>query len=175
MSNISCEDMGRVILQDISARSVARCESKASAALQATARLHFEQLHHRLVSMDETEWAISVYSYKQDATNDKRRKRSTLELDTGFLFGRFDEPGHATWESDAVTLKRLSDVLPITDETAAATLGVTLKAFSSLGCPSWDTIKTWNEILGKKVMHQFVFMCSWLQQLRVGRGPMGGV
>ena len=51
-------------------------------------------------------------------------------------------------EPDGVPIGRLSDVLPITDETAAGTLGFTMKALRSLGCPTWEELQQWNLILG---------------------------
>ena len=144
MSNISCDDMGRVILQDIAPRSVSRCESKTAAALQACSRTHFQQLLHHICEMERNEWLLSFYGYKQDATNDKRYKRSTLELSTGYLLGTTGQDCDVSWESDGVCMKRLSDVLPSVDETAPGTLGFTLKALESLGCPSWDAIKQWS-------------------------------
>lgn len=146
MSNISCDDIGRVILQDIAPRSVSRCEIKAGAALQAVSRAHFLHMEHDVTSsLDAGHFTQCFYSYRQDSTNTKR-KRSVLELESAYLAGvalrPTDQP--ISWASDAVTIKQLSDTLQIQDETAAGILGFTIKALASLGCPNWDKIRLWN-------------------------------
>lgn len=149
MSNISCDSIGKVILQDIASRSVARCECKAGAALMASTKIHFERMLHEYLEMDTFDsqsWMISFFSYRQDATNE-RRKRSTLELHSGYVMSSSSAMPHS-WAEDGVSTRRLSDVLPITDETAAGTLGFTMKALRSLGCPTWDELQQWNLILG---------------------------
>lgn len=42
MSNISQADLGKVILEDLSAKTVSRSEMKCGASLVASARHHFE-------------------------------------------------------------------------------------------------------------------------------------
>jgi hypothetical protein len=150
MSNISTESIGKVILQDVSYRSVSRCESKAGAALMATSKAHFEQVQHEISTIEAGSWMLCFNSYRQDATNE-RRKRSTLELHSGFITPSdrraSTRKDTTTWDQDGFSLTRLSDVLPISDETAAGTVGFTAKALKSLGCPTWDVIQKWNETL----------------------------
>ncbi len=137
-SNISSDDLGRVIMEDISRKSVTRSESKAGAALLATSRMHFEQMREELSNLTETSTAVCVYAYRQDATND-RKKRCTLELDSSYSI--FDPKVSVKFMGGFTSseIRRLSDVLPISDETAAGTMGFTVRALQSLGCPTWET------------------------------------
>lgn len=163
MSNISCDSIGKVILQDISSRSVARAECKSGAALLASSVTFFQQLHHEIVEMQSSSWLVAFYSYRQDATNE-RRKRSTLELHTGYVTPSEYSPGLASWDEDGASMTRLSDVLPISDETAQGTLGFTIKALKSLGCPCWNDVQEWNNtgILRRRLWNKFLFYCDFM-------------
>lgn len=135
---------------DLSGRSVGRAESKTGGALMASAKMHFEFMREEIVSMatknKKAGWGICMHSYRQDATNDKR-KRSTLELESSYLVATSEElkKDSVSWGQHGLHLRRLSDVLCIEDETAAGTLGFTKKALASLGCPTWDDIKRMNQ------------------------------
>ena len=133
-------------MQDVSGSTTSRAESKAGAALLATAKLHFEDMVRGLSDMNQNEVGICMYAYRQDATNGQK-KRSTLELDSGYVACAEDNDGTVSWARDSQRLKRLSDVLCIKDETASGTLGFTFKALASLGCPTWQDIATQNETL----------------------------
>ncbi|CAE7445881.1 unnamed protein product, partial [Symbiodinium microadriaticum] len=160
MSNIATDDLGRVILTDISRTSVSRSESKAAASLQMTSRMFFESIdellrqpaHGSSERSDESPGprgptGFAFYSYRQDATH-HRIKKSTLELETGIIIDHQEYNHRTPFMDTARTLRQLSDVLNITDETSAGTLAFTRKALASLGCPFMDTIQEWNKSLG---------------------------
>ena len=160
MSNIATDDLGRVILTDISRTSVSRSESKAAASLQMTSRMFFESIdellrqpaHASSERSDESPGprgptGFAFYSYRQDATH-HRIKKSTLELETGIIIDHQEYNHRTPFMDTARTLRQLSDVLNITDESSAGTLAFTRKALASLGCPFVDTIQEWNKSLG---------------------------
>ncbi|CAE7303869.1 unnamed protein product [Symbiodinium sp. KB8] len=159
MSNIATDDLGRVILTDISRTSVSRSESKAAASLQMTSRMFFESIdellrqpaHGSSERSDESPGprgptGFAFYSYRQDATH-HRIKKSTLELETGIIIDHQEYNHRTPFMDTARTLRQLSDVLNITDETSAGTLAFTRKALASLGCPFMDTIQDVPNIL----------------------------
>ena len=157
MSNIATDDLGRVILTDISRTSVSRSESKAAASLQMTSRMFFESIDELLRQPPGGSTEMSVdgpgptgfafYSYRQDAAH-HRIKKSTLELETGIIINHHEYNHHTPFMENARTLRQLSDVLNIMDESSAGTLAFTRKALASLGCPFVDKIQEWNKSLG---------------------------
>ena len=155
-SNIACDDMGRVILEDISARSVSRSEVKAGASLQASCKMHFEQMKEDISEMDPTCSAMCFYGYRQDATNDKK-KRSTLELDSSYVIFETNGPPPSLKDS-SVKLHRLSDVLPITDETAGGTVGSLWVA--RLGMHAWKSCQrnSFESVLFSRFLFVFDFL-----------------
>ena len=138
LSNISCQDFGRVILTDISSRTVARCEMKVGASLIASARLFYNQMAQAL-HLPPCEahgaWSLCVHAYRQDASNG-HKKICAMELETMYIANVHPETTSLQW-SDFKCLKRLADLLIIEDESGPGSVDVTLRGFKSLGCPSW--------------------------------------
>ena len=146
MSNISADDLGRVILTDISRNSVCRAESKSAASLLMTSRMFFETIEEEIRHTPGLE-GLCFLSYRQDATH-HRLKKSTLELEVGFLALQEQPEPRVPFMQIAKSLRQLSDVLNVEDETGSGTLAFTAKALSSLGCPFVDTFLEWNKCPG---------------------------
>lgn len=141
MSNVSCEDFGRVLTTDISASTVTRSEMRAAAGLVASANLFYQQMLTELKSMDKDSWTIVLHSYRQDATNG-HRKLCALELESCFMIAANEQefPGSASCDHFC-HIKRLADLVQIENETGPGCVSATLNAFRSLGCPSWRDIR----------------------------------
>ena len=136
LSNIACQDFGRVILTDISSRTVARCEMKVGASLIASARLFYTQMIEALrLPSCEGAWSLCVHAYRQDASNG-HKKICAMELETLYTENVHPEAVTLQW-SDFKRLKRLADLIVIEDETGPGSVDVTLRGLKSLGCPSW--------------------------------------
>ena len=58
MSNISQKDLGKVILEDISAQTVSRCEMRCGASLIASSRNYFDLMKTRV--LDERNIGFSL-------------------------------------------------------------------------------------------------------------------
>ena len=123
---------------DISASTVARSEMKAGAGLVASAQLFYQQMLADLKGIAETSWAIVLHAYRQDATNG-HRKLCALELESCYMIAAGSE-NSISW-SHFHHIKRLADLVQISDETGAGCVGATLAAMGSLGCPSWRDIR----------------------------------
>jgi len=141
LSNISCHDLGFVILDDASHQTVARQEIKAGAAFIANARLFFSRMQHDLFSVKSLGgFYVSFVALRQDATNGKQ-KVAAAEVEAAYLDDVQEyEMSGVTWENYN-RICRVSDVLPIKDESGPGALGFTLKACKSLGCPTFETFK----------------------------------
>lgn len=139
LSNISTHDLGFVILDDASRWTVMRAELKASACFVASSRLFFERMHHDLFSVTNTGgFSVSFVASRQDATNG-REKVACAEIEAAYADNmQASEIGGMTWQHFH-HICRASDVLPIEDETGHGTIGFSLKAHNSIGCPTYVT------------------------------------
>ena len=131
---------------DVSRTTISRAENKTAAALIMSARQFFTGMKYEFETSTVCNEALKLafYSYRQDATN-HRNKKCTLELDASYgivNLGDFkaDELDAASfdWDKHFCGIRRVSDVLPIEDESGAGALGFTQKALRSLGCPEWE-------------------------------------
>lgn len=144
LSNIGQVDFSNTIMEDVSRMTVSRAECKAGAALLMSTRLFFAGMRYEFEENCQNDSAkIAFYSYRQDATN-HRNKKCTMELDSAYgivpaelLQLKDGSNNNVPWDTFFSKIRRISDVLPVEDESGAGCLGFTLKAFQSLGCPDW--------------------------------------
>lgn len=147
MGNTACALIGHVILDDISASSVARAEIRTGAALMAQAKGFFEMCRHVFRTAASTKknteaeagkptpTPIAVHSFRQDATNSgvwKRSKLAAMELESFFTDGS---------STSQFILRRLADVQKVSDGSAKGTVAMTKKQMESLGCPTWSDLR----------------------------------
>ena len=156
LSNIAQIDFANTIMEDVSRMTITRAECKAGAALLMSSRLFFQGMKYEFEEDDRTNnpdfssTKVAFYSYRQDVTN-HRNKKCTMELDAAYcvvpseVLGKCDDDydgqsntGKDLWDTYISSIRRVSDVLPVSDETGAGCLGFTQKAFRSLGCPDWQ-------------------------------------
>lgn len=159
LSNVAQIDFANTIMEDVSRMTITRAECKAGAALLMSSRLFFQGMKYEFEDDDRTNnpgssssTKAAFYSYRQDATN-HRNKKCTMELDAAYCvvpsedLGKCDDDDddgqsdmvNDLWNRFISGIRRVSDVLPVSDETGAGCLGFTQKAFRSLGCPDWQT------------------------------------
>ena len=141
MSNCSAQDLGLVLLEDTSKNTVLRAECKAEAALIASSRAFFERWHQDVydgptISESSPAVAFTFLHYREDATN-HRQKMMALELHAAYTISKAEDLDQVTFD-DFLSIKRLADVVPVTDGTGLGTLAMTQKMLSSLGCPTWQ-------------------------------------
>lgn len=167
-SNISTEDIGAVLLKDLSRFTVTRAEVRAGTALVASSRLFFHSMYHDLVSPGKaSDFRFALHSFKQDATNSglmKGSKFCALILRSCYL--RENIPDQETpcsdidWDNFDVddwveTLVRVSDVLPVRDGSSEATVSQTLKQLDGLGATTWKTIADDPILQNADMLHWF--------------------
>ena len=83
-----------------------------------------------------------MLAMRQDATNSKL-KQCHLELETGVLQGNtaaLTSDDLCSMDSFSFS-KSISDVIPVAESDAVATVGMTLKMLESLGCVTWRELK----------------------------------
>ena len=136
LSNISCEDFGRTIADDISAKTVSRCEMKAGACLIAGARKFYEVMLDQVLHKQNSGFSLCFHAYRQDATNG-RVKHCALELESAYISNVSAEEGQVLQWGHFTKIKRLSDLVPVGDETGPGCVGITIRSLASLGCPCW--------------------------------------
>ena len=142
MSNCAAQDLGLVILEDTSKSTVLRAECKVGAALIASSRAFFERWWQEIYdgpalaeAGSPMPCALSFLHYREDATN-HRHKMMALELEASYVIAHEHQLEQVT-QNDMWTIKRLADVVPLTDGTGLGTLAMSEKLLSSLGCPTW--------------------------------------
>lgn len=112
-----------------------------------------------LANAKPSSFALTVVSYRQDATNSSvwnRSKLTALEAECCYAVGLEEQDLFDRGNIGAVqeyadqafsTIKRLSDVLPVADGSGRGTVALTLKMISALGVPTWYD---WQELLNSK-------------------------
>ena len=140
MSNISCADFGRVTTEDVSAKTVARCEMKAGACLIASARIFYQVMLQQLSDKQNVGCSICLHAYRQDATNGKR-KVSAMELDSAYVCCVTEKEAKVLSWKHFHKMKRLADLVPVKNECGPGCVGVTMRGFRSLGCPNWRELE----------------------------------
>eukprot|EP00439_Symbiodinium_sp_Y106_P034243 s1014_g4.t1 len=84
LSNIAAADFGATVLQAISHQRVCRCEVRTGAAILARMRHQCS----RAKAADSTPWALTVVSFRCDATNSsiwRREKLHVLDVDLAWV------------------------------------------------------------------------------------------
>ena len=119
--------------------TVSRAESKMGACLIASAKLFYEQMKNDLFQQSGEGFCIAVHAYRQDATNGKK-KVSAVEIESLYACGITEEDAHFLSYDDFRRKKFISDLLPVGDESGPGCFGLTLRAFSCQGCPTWREI-----------------------------------
>ena len=141
LSNISAEDLGLVVMQDVSKHTVLRAECRTGAALLMNSRNFFQEWLHHDSCGGESSTSFLFVQYRQDATNSSkhRQKMSALEIDASFAVCTDEEMSDLT-PSDMSRIRRLADIQPVHKgyETGVATMALTKKMLQSIGCPTWD-------------------------------------
>ena len=142
------------------------CEVKAAAALIASARLWFGALRNDLMfgpngggSAGDQPYCIAVIAFRQDATSSKL-KQCHMEVECGVM--RLAKTGAGDREQDADMIqsslsgleitKYISDVIPVQEGTALATVGMSLKMLESLGCPTWRELSQKREDVVQRLL-----------------------
>ena len=142
MSNCSAQDLGMVLLQDTSRSTVLRSECKVGAALIADSRLFFERWQQELchgphLSEGKPSVSLTFLHYREDATN-HRHKMMALELHAAYVVSSQDADALAAISMEHLSsMKRLADVVPVSDGSGLGTMRMSEKMLSSLGCPTW--------------------------------------
>lgn len=140
MSNVSTEDLGRVILEDVSAATVSRCEMRTGASLTASAIRHFEIMKAETLEAWNEGFSICLHSYRQDASN-SRRKVVALELDSAYVSNITSKLEKFLDWTHFNRMRRLADLGHVGDESGRGCVGTTLRGLASLGCPSWRELQ----------------------------------
>lgn len=132
---------------------------KSGAALVASSRLFFSALRHDLFyGSKDGSWSVAVVACRQDATNSKL-KQMHMEVECGIWTldstdASLDSP--AALEELGLgsldTIKCLSDVIPVEESTALATVGMSLKMLESLSCPTWRDLQKRKAELAEKLL-----------------------
>lgn len=139
LSNISQSDFGKVIVEDVSRKTVSRCEMRCGAALVASARHFYACMKQDLLDLRSNEnpgFGLFFHAYRQDATNGKQ-KFVAVELHSSCLCNvDSDEASSLSWKCFR-RIRRLADLGLVGDESGVGCVGVTLRGFRCLGCPSW--------------------------------------
>lgn len=137
--NCAQEDVGSMLLEDISRFTVSRAESRAGSALIASSRLFFHAMFHELttpVDGSGRDFRVVFHAYKQDATNSgilKGSKLVALILRSAYLRERVpdqdcQEPLCGFKFDDYFdSIERVGDILPVVHGDSEATAAQTLK------------------------------------------------
>ena len=142
LTNCAAQDLGLVLLQDTSKSTVLRSECKVGAALVADSRIFFERWQHDVyhgphLSEDYPSVTLTFLHYREDATN-HRHKMMAMELHAAYVVSSQDADAlSAIGMEHMSSMKRLADVVPVSDGSGLGTMKMSEKMLSSLGCPTW--------------------------------------
>ena len=138
------------------------CEVKAAAALIASARMWFGALRNDLMfggTAGDQPYCIAVIAFRQDATSSKL-KQCHMEVECGVMHLAKTGAGDHDRDADLIQsslsglelTKYISDVIPVQEGTALATVGMSLKMLESLGCPTWRELNRKREDVVQHLM-----------------------
>ena len=122
---------------DISGPTVSRAEMRAGSALVASAQTFYQHMLAQLGKIPNNKWGLVFHSYRQDCTTG-HKKLCAMELESAWVISEADGL-LSSWERFE-TIKRLADLVQVGDESGAGCVDTTLKAMTSLGCPSWRDV-----------------------------------
>lgn len=114
-----------------------------SSCIVASSRMFWQSWWEQVQTAEPTsEITCTVVAYSQDATNRSvfnKQKLHSLMMEGSFavVSRKKDVPTSTSLPTQWHTIKRLSDVLPITDGSGRATAAMSQKLLSVLGCPTW--------------------------------------
>lgn len=149
VGNASAQDLGLIIMTDVSKQTVLRSECRTGAAFLANTRLFFEEWNHEDGNRDMDSCSFFFLQYREDATNASkhRQKMTALDIHASYaITDSTDDSLQSLQPCDFHSIRRLADVLPVFDGTGPGTMALTKKMLESLGCPSWDTfLSEWRD------------------------------
>lgn len=161
LANLAATDLGLVILTDVSRWTVCRAEIKASACLVSSSRAFWQSwLEQISVSAEHANCesrstsSCTIISHAQDGTN--RAVFNKQKLQTMIMEGHFAVVSRSTPNTDQQwqSIRRLSDVLPILNGTGRATAEMSHKLLSSLGCPTWHSFGSLQDVHGEELFDE---------------------
>ena len=143
LSNIATSDVGPTLLMDLSRWTVSRSEVRTGACLIASSRKFWKDWQSAVY---EAEGAVSltIVSYRQDATNSavwNKSKLCALEMKASYMVLHGKEAIDELHADSFSRIKRLADVLPVTDGSGKGAVLLTQKMLESLGVPSWRDLR----------------------------------
>lgn len=147
LGNVSAQDLGLIIMNDVSKQTVLRSECRTAAALAASNRFFFEEWLREDRNRSLDSHSFFFLQYREDATNaaKHRQKMTALEYHASWAITTKAELNHLD-STDFQSVRRLADVLPVWDGSGKGTLALTKKMLESMGVPSWDFfISEYNE------------------------------
>ena len=147
LGNVSAQDLGLIIMNDVSKQTVLRSECRTAAALAASNRFFFEEWLHEDRNRSHDSYSFLFLQYREDATNaaKHRQKMTALEYHASWAITTKAELNYLD-STDFQSVRRLADVLPVWDGSGKGTLALTKKMLESMGVPSWDFfISEYNE------------------------------
>ena len=143
MSNAACADIGLILLDDASRYTVARAEVHSGSALVAAA----QQFHETLLGEMAQNPILSVHMVTEDATNNciiQKKKLTALILHSAYMVADTNtmeslnakERFYWNWDNIFNWCRCVGDVQPVEDGNATATMLLTEKMLTSVGCPT---------------------------------------
>ena len=143
LSNVSCADLGLVIMDDASRWSVSSAEVRAGSSLIASFRNFHENMMLEMFHEDGLQagdFNLSLHVISQDATNSdiwQKRKLCALLLHSCYLVRLEDGEGFRwDWPEMFEELRAVGDIQQVDDGSGRGAVALTSKMLSSIGCPT---------------------------------------
>ena len=142
--NSSARDFGRIVLEDLSAQTVLRCELEGAASYMASLRSFHRRAIADLVHSPAVggKLALAIVSYKSDATNSSVWRQAKLHA--AEIMGIYMEDLEAyARDADQVEWARgYTDLQKVEDATAAGTHALLLNSLKSFEAPLLDPTRS---------------------------------
>ena len=141
LSNVSCADLGLVVMEDASRFSIARAQVHTGAAAIASVRKWYDLMQSELFHQDgANDFNLSVHVVSQDATNSgiwQKRKLVALLCHSAYL-AQLPSSGNFKWNFEAMfeEFRAIADVQPVEDATGQGSVAGAAKMLRSIGCPT---------------------------------------
>ncbi|CAE6972319.1 unnamed protein product [Symbiodinium sp. CCMP2592] len=139
LSNVSCADLGLVILDDASRWSVSRSEVRAGAAATASMREWHAGMLQEMFHPDGAEdFNLSLHIVSQDATNSgiwQKRKLIALLCHSAYLVS-LPSKFRWSWHDMFREIRAIADVQPVEDGSGQGSVSMTTKMLKSINCPT---------------------------------------
>ena len=158
LSNVSCADLGLVILDDASRWSVARSEVRAGAAATASMREWHAGMLQEMFHPDGAEdFNLSLHIVSQDATNSgiwQKRKLIALLCHSAYLVS-LPSKFRWSWNDMFREIRAIADVQPVEDGSGRGSVSLTTKLLKSINCPTvHDLIAKHAKLKADRQQHQ---------------------